>query len=91
MNGWERPNQTIYIKTLQQRPLLSLRVHPTWELVGIESLLQVVHGMPPPGHVRLIHEGRLLNPDIIDPGQRLSQTTVQDGSIIHTVYKLRGD
>ncbi|KAL3145800.1 hypothetical protein ABBQ38_015177 [Trebouxia sp. C0009 RCD-2024] len=87
MNGWERPNQTIFFRTLQLQ-IFRLRVHPTWKLVGIESLLEVVHGMPPPGIVRFVRGGQLIN---IDSGQRLSQTAMQDGSMIWIALKMRGD
>ncbi|KAL3145802.1 hypothetical protein ABBQ38_015179 [Trebouxia sp. C0009 RCD-2024] len=87
MAGWERPNQIIHFRDLQPQTY-SLRVHPTWRLVGVESLLEVVHGMPPPGSVNFVYAQQHIN---LDSGHMLGQTAVQDGSMIFTVLKLRGD
>ena len=87
MDGWKRPDhdQTIFLKSLSGLKF-TMHVHPTWNLVGIESLLEVVHGMPPPGSLRFIHQGRQLQ-----SGQRLSETAVENQSTIDIVYMLKGD
>ncbi|KAL3145798.1 hypothetical protein ABBQ38_015175 [Trebouxia sp. C0009 RCD-2024] len=86
MDGWKPPDQTMIFKKSWDASAFSLCVHPTWKLVGIESLLEVVHGMPPPGSLRVIHGGRQIRFN-----QRLSETAVQNESTVHLLTTLRGD
>lgn len=84
--GWQRPNQTIYIKTLTGTAV-SLRVHPTWTVAAIESLLEIVHGVGPEhDYVRMVFAGRRL-----DCSDTLRDVGVSDESTLHLIPVLRGD
>lgn len=87
--GWQRPSQTMHFKTLIGRTF-NLRVHPTWKFVGIESILEVVHGLGATGNHRFIYAGRQVVPGG-QPGATLSALGAQDGSVIHIVLALKGD
>lgn len=83
--GWQRPDMTVFIKTLTGKTF-NLRVHPTWTVGGIESILEVLHGFPAAGDQRMIFAGRQLV-----PGAIVSESQVSDGSMVHIVLKLLGD
>ena len=83
--GWQRADQTVHFKTLNGQNF-SLRVHPTWKVIGIESLLEVLHGMTSPGSLRLIYDCRQL-----DHSATLRESGAQDGCTIHILRKMRGD
>ena len=39
------------------RETIAMRVHHTWKVVGLHSLLEVVHGQGSPGSLRLLFGG----------------------------------
>ena len=86
MHGWKPPDQIIFLRTLWNSKLITMRVHSTWKVVGIESLLEVVHGMGPPGSLMFIYQGLP-----IQSGIRFSETAVQNESTVQLAYRMRGD
>lgn len=88
--GWQRSDQTIHFKSFHRQPF-SMRVHLTWKVVGVESLLQIVHDFPPPGSLRLFFKPEVGPARQLDPSATLSESRVTDGCTIHYFLKLRGD
>lgn len=83
--GWQCPEWSIYFK-MPAGGTVTMHVHPTWTVIGLQSLLEVMHGLGPPDSASMIFAGRRLAPCI-----GLSETGVQHESTIHVGLKLRGD
>ena len=81
--GWQRPRQTMHFKTLTGLTF-NLHVHPTWRVAGVQSILEVVHGIGVAGQLHLVFVGRQLVPDAT-----LSESGAQDGSIMYMVVACR--
>lgn len=84
MGGWQRPDEIIYFKTVKGNTV-SLNVHSTWKVAGVESLLEVVHDIPSSG-LRMIHGwGQLKH------SPTLREVRVQENSTVHLTYSMLGD
>ena len=83
--GWQRPNEILYFKTCT-RSTVSLRVHSTWTVAGIMSLLEVVHGIGPAGELRMIFASRQLV-----HSASLREAGLSHECTVHVILKLRGD
>lgn len=84
--GWQRPDMTISFKMLGTGKTFSLYVHPTWKVAGIESLLEVVHGIGPVDKLRLVYGQCQLQRNA-----SLREAGVSNDCIIHVMLMIRGD
>lgn len=83
--GWQRPNEILYCKTCTGSTV-SLRVHSTWTVAGIMSLLEVVHRIGPAGDMRMVFAGRQL-----EHSASLREAGLSHERTVHLILKLRGD
>ena len=83
--GWQRPNLQIHVKTGSER-MFPFKIHHTWTVAGLESILEILHGVNPPGSMRIICAGYQFQSH-----QTLGERNILQDSIIHLVGRLRGD
>ena len=84
--GWQRPDMTIYFRTLAGKTG-SLYVHSTWKGAGVESLLEVLHGIGPTYDLRMICGPCV----VLKHSASLREAGVSKGCTIVLMLMLRGD